>query len=268
MDIIPAVAGNKTNVINAEFVKLTIYNNLTPILATAIVVGQQYEIVTDGTTNWTSAGAPNNLVGTTFTATAVPTGTGTAYQVNIYTFSSSYNYETINNQVYSPLGGLLAVGVQNRNIKATSADTSVSLSGIDGNNIAIVLTQKIKGSKIEIIRGFYNASMQLTSTAHRFTGIITSFNIAEDRHDLVDTFTVTLSASSFQQVLKNRVAGRKTNPQSWNVWFPNDTSMNQVYSIAGAYFDFGAPVTNNTTNPSGAALTTQQAVQSTPSQQS
>ena len=109
MENIPAVANNKPLVNNAEFVKLTIYNEY-----------------------------------------------GNTANNNVYTFSSSYQEETIDGLIYSPLGGLLAVGVQQRDIRATSADTSVSLSGIDGNNMAIVLGSLIRGSKLEITRGFYN----------------------------------------------------------------------------------------------------------------
>ena len=109
MENIPAVAGNKSLVINAEFVKLTIYNDVND-----------------------------------------------SGNVTIYTFSSAYQPETIDGQVYSPMGGLLAVGIQQRDIRATSADTSLSLSGIDGNNIYVVLATKVKGSQLEITRGFYD----------------------------------------------------------------------------------------------------------------
>ena len=217
MDIIPAVAGNKTVVINAEFVKLTIFNEV-----------------------------------------------GNTANTSVYTFSSAYKEETIDGQVYSPMGGLLAVGVQQRDLRVTSADTSLSLSGIDGNNIYVVLATKIKGSKLEIIRGFYDDNYNLSNTANRFSGIVTSYNITEDRQDQDDNFTVTINASSFKSVLENRVAGRKTNQSSWQVYYPTDTSMNRVWSIAGTTFDFGAPVTAQTTNSSGAGLESQITNQSNP----
>ena len=194
MQNIPAVASNPLVLYNAEFVKLTVYNDVA------------------------------NLA-----------------NVTIHTFSSAYKEETIDGQAYTPLGGLLAVGVQQRDIRATSADTSLSLSGIDGNNIYIVLATKVKGSKLEITRGFYDANGILTSNAHRFTGIVTSYNIAEDMDTLGDSdnFTVTLNASSFKAVLENRIAGRKTNPQSWTYFNSTDSSMNNIYSISDQNFDFG-----------------------------
>jgi hypothetical protein len=222
MEIIPAVEGNKAYVNNAEFIKLTIYNDYTD---------------------------PGN--------------------VSIYTFSSAYQYETIDGQSYTPLGGLLATGVQQRDIRATSADTSVTLSGIDGNNISVVLANKIRGSELEIIRGFYGGdgnvanNYNLTSTAHRFTGIVTSYNLTEDRQDDHDNFTVTLNASSFKNVLENRIAGRKTNKNSWQEFNSADTSMDNVYSISGYAFDFGKPVTAKVVNPSSAAIESQTTNEST-----
>ena len=180
--------------------------------------------------------------------------------VNVYTFSSAYKSETINGLAYTPLGGLLAVGVQQRDIRATSADTSLSLSGIDGNNIYVVLATKVKGSKLEIIRGFYNANGILTSNAHRFTGIVTSYNISEDMDTLDDSdnFTVTLNASSFRAVLENRIAGRKTNPQSWTYFNSTDSSMNNIYSISDQNFDFGkAPLSKASTKSQAQVEATQ-----------
>jgi hypothetical protein len=204
MENIPAVAGNKPLVINAEFVKLTVYNDV------------------------------SNTANT-----------------NVYTFSSAYRSETIDGQIYTPLGGLLAVGVQQRDLRATSADTSITLSGIDGNNIYIALATKIKGSKIEITRGFYNNNYVLSNTAHRFTGIVTSYNIAEDLQIVEDSdnFTITVNASSFKTVLENRIAGRKTNQTSWQTFNSNDGSMNNIYSISDQNFDFGkAPLKKASTN--------------------
>ena len=216
MDNIPAVANNKPLVNNAEFVKLTIYNEY-----------------------------------------------GNTANNNVYTFSSSYQEENINGQFYTPLGGLLAVGVQQRDIRVTSADTSVSLSGIDGNNMAIVLGSLIRGSKLEIIRGFYDSNYNLTSNAQRFTGIITNYNISEERQDNDDNFTITLNASSFKSVLENRIAGRKTNSESWKEYNPTDTSMDRVPSLSDRSFDFGKPPIQGATTQSQAATDSGQIAQDT-----
>jgi hypothetical protein len=200
--IIPEVANNVPSVTNAEFVKLTVFNEY-----------------------------------------------GNTANTNVYTFSSSYKAETIGNTVYTPLGGLLAVGAQNRDLRVTNGDTTIALSGVSGNNIAIVLGTKIRGSEVEVLRGFYDANMNLTNTYPRFTGIVTSYSIAEDRIDQDDNFTVAISASSYKTILENRIAGRKTNKESWRFYNNNDASMDQVYSIAGVQFDFGQPSKYKTTVP-------------------
>jgi hypothetical protein len=154
------------------------------------------------------------------------------------------------------MSGLLAVGTQPRDLRVTSADTSFALSGISGNNIAIVLGTKVKGSKLEILRGFYNNNYVLTNTYPRFTGIVTSYGIGEDLetnfNGPTDNFTVTVNASSYKTVLENRIAGRKTNKSSWQVFNSIDSSMNNVYSIADQTFDFGKdPKKKATTSSAG-----------------
>jgi hypothetical protein len=178
---------------------------------------------------------------TVFNDFADPTDT------SIYTFSSAYKQETIDGQVYLPLGGLLAVGAQNRDLRVTSGDTVVALSGIGANNIFLVLGTKIRGSEILISRGFYNDSGILGNSYIRFRGIVTSYAIQEDREGDTDDFSCAVSASSYVNVLGNRIAGRKTNEESWKSFNPTDTSMDQVYSIAGVNFDFGGKATSKTT---------------------
>jgi hypothetical protein len=202
MDIIPEVGPNVTAITNAEFVKLTIFNDV------------------------------NNTA-----------------NVNVYTFSSTYKEEIIDGTAYDPLGGLLAVGAQNRDLRVTAGDTTISLSGVSGNSIFIVLDKKIRGSEIEILRGFYDDDMNLTNTYQRFTGIVTSYTIQEDREELEDTFTISLNASSYKIVLENRIAGRKTNKESWRYFNSNDASMDQVYAIAGVQFDFGQDPKGKVTVP-------------------
>jgi len=51
------------------------------VAATSITIGQTYRITFAGSTDFTLVGAANSTVGTTFTATAVGTGTGTAVLV-------------------------------------------------------------------------------------------------------------------------------------------------------------------------------------------
>ena len=137
--------------------------------------------------------------------------------VTTHTFSSAYRNETIDGDEYLALGGLLSVGSQNRDLRVTAGDTNISLSGVSGNNIQIVLDTKIRGSELEVWRGFYDDNDLLGDSYLRFTGVITNYSVQEERTDNNDNFIVTVSASSYKTVLSNRIAGRKTNEESWKV---------------------------------------------------
>jgi hypothetical protein len=174
---------------------------------------------------------------------------GNTANTSVYTFSSAYQNEIIDGTTYLPMGGLLAVGSQNRDIRVTSGDTLITLSGIGGQNIQLVLDTKIRGSEVEVYRGFYANNGVLGNTYLRFTGIITSYSVSEERADTTDNYTVVVSASSYKNVLQNRIAGRKTNEESWKFFNPSDTSMDRVYGIAGVQFDFGQDPKGRTVIP-------------------
>lgn len=256
---IPAVANNKANVTSAEFVQLVIYNNYLSTDAVDLLPGQEYIIKTSGNTAWTSIGATSNVSGTIFTANAnVANTTGTADEIEFLTFSSAYTNETIGGNVYTPLGGLLSVGVQQRSIRVSQADTSIAISGVSGNNIYDVLESQgqIRGSLVKIYRGFYNNNMVLSNAYLRFTGIVTNYGVSEEREERVDNYTITLDCSSYKSVLENRIAGRKTNKKSWQFFDSTDSSMNNITSLAGFGFDFGVDPKTRQTIPnagSGAA---------------
>lgn len=162
---------------------------------------------------------------------------------SIYTFSTSYKKETIGGVEYTPMGGLVSVGQQQRDLAVTSFDTSIGLAGVDPANISLVLANNIRGSEVEILRGFYSDGGRLTNTYSRFTGIVTSYTISEQREDDIDAFTVVINCSSYKSILENNVGGRRTNTDAWRVFYAGtDTSMDNVVNLNGAYFDFGVPV--------------------------
>lgn len=169
-------------------------------------------------------------------------GSGT----EVYTFSSSYKTESIDGYDYSPLGGLLSVSTQQRDLAATGYDTAVTLLGVDQTNIFYVLSSDylIKGSQIELYRGFYDEHYMLTSTALRYTGIITSYAIQEnlDNENMDDNYTVTVNCSNYKTVLENLRSGRFTSPSSWKNFSSTDTSMDNVPRLINSYFNFGQPV--------------------------
>lgn len=81
-DISPIIDTNGMSLVVRSYVIDNQNNEMTtPIAATAMVAGQGYVIATTGNTNYTLVGAPNNLPGTSFIATAAAAAgtTGTVY---------------------------------------------------------------------------------------------------------------------------------------------------------------------------------------------
>ncbi len=179
---------------------------------------------------------------------------------NTYTFCNAAAAITVNSITFSNLGSLLQLSDIKRDVKANSSDLSVSLTGVDGTNIAIVLGSEIKGSRIEVWRGFLDTNNQIIQSPtqqffKRYQGIVSNFSITEDWNQELRTrvATVGLSCASFRTILENRVGGVRTTPKIWQVYYPGDTSMNRVPSIAGSYFDFGnQQIATNSQSSSGA----------------
>ncbi|MBP9793778.1 MAG: hypothetical protein KBC56_07255 [Flavobacterium sp.] len=74
------VYSSRVNAIAAGRVKGSAFINRKTVLATAMVAGNEYQILTTGTSNFVTYGASANTVGINFTANAVGTGTGTVYE--------------------------------------------------------------------------------------------------------------------------------------------------------------------------------------------
>jgi hypothetical protein len=172
-----------------------------------------------------------------FVRITLPSGT-------VYGLSTSYKTETFNSTGFvtnfTPLGALVSISQQQRDLSATSFDTNIALAGVDQTQIGTIIDAGIKGGKVEMWRGFYDVDYQLISTpVLRFTGIITGYVIDENFGDMTDTFVLSLHCSSFKRVLETRIAGRFTNKNSWQNFYPNDKSMNNVAALANVRYDFG-----------------------------
>ena len=171
----------------------------------------------------------------------------------VYTFCNAAAPITVGGITFSNLGALLSVGDVQRDIKATSDDMTIQLTGINPTNVALILSSDIKGSLVEVWRGFFNSNNQIITTPttqffKRYQGIINSVSITEDFNSEARTriATCSISCSSMRRVLENRLSGVKTNQNNWQFIYPNDTSMNRVSEISNTFFDFGSPPKTNT----------------------
>ena len=183
--------------------------------------------------------------------------------LRITTPSATYRFATtpsaltipaVDASPFSGLGQLVSVGSVQRDIKSTAAETTATLVGIDTTMLALVLGAELKGSQIEMWHGFFDQAGDLITSGGTgglyqfFNGYINSFSIGEQWMEEARAYvgTATVSASSVQLILQNRIAGRYTNNNSWQFYNSGDTSMNRVNYIANInyYFGKGAPATS------------------------
>jgi hypothetical protein len=168
----------------------------------------------------------------------------------IYRFASTASPLTIpavDAQPFNALGVLIKCGDAQRDIKSTANETTFTLIGIDTAMLGWVLGQNVKGAQIEAWHGFFNTDGALITAGGTgglyqfFNGYISTFSISEEWMEEARTFvgTITVSASSIQLILQNRVAGRYTNNNSWQFFTPNDTSMDRVAFITNINYAFG-----------------------------
>jgi hypothetical protein len=165
---------------------------------------------------------------------------------NTYTFCNAAAPITVDGTTFVGLGSLLAIGDIKREMKATSADLNISLTGIDNTNIAIILSANIKGSKVELWRGFFDSNNQIITTPtqqffKRYQGYVSNYSITEDWNENLRTRVATcgISCASFRTILENRISGLTTNPIVWKKFYDGDKSMDRVPVISATYFDFG-----------------------------
>jgi len=173
-----------------------------------------------------------------------PLGSPTA----VYTYCNAGGPITVGGTTYTDLGSLMSVGDVQRDIKSTSDDMTIALTGLNPDNISIILSADVKGSIVEIWRGFLDSNNQIITTPttqffKRYQGIINNVSITEnyDEQARVRVATCSISCSSMRRILENRISGIKTNVVSWQSFYTGDTSMSRVAEIQSTFFDFGAP---------------------------
>jgi hypothetical protein len=175
---------------------------------------------------------------------------------NIYRFATTASPLTItavDALPFNALGQLIQIGDVQRDIKSTANETTFTLVGIDTAMLGWVLGQEVKGSKIEAWKGFFNTNGALITGGGQgglyqyFNGYINSFAITETWMEEARGFVgvISVAASSIQLILKNRIAGRYTNDNSWQFFSPNDTSMDRVAFVSTINYYFGKGASAN-----------------------
>jgi len=188
------------------------------------------------------------------------TATGSQTQAGMisvtYYISNCYREVTHNSKTYQALAGFLTVSEIQNNISNANDEIQVSLSAIPPNYIAAVLGTQIKGGEINIYRAFFDyRTQQVIANAvyKRFTGVISNYSVQEDLDAAGASpdvnHTITIIASSIMGVLENKISGRRTNQEDYQIFWPElnnvnyavDPSMNRVEVLFNSSFDFGKP---------------------------
>jgi hypothetical protein len=150
---------------------------------------------------------------------------------------------------YDAAGVFLSISESVSELRASSVETSIALSGIPIQYAQIVQAQRIKGSRIDVYRVFTDpvTDQVLAITGNpvfMFRGIVSNYGFSEtfNEFSLDATLVVNLSCTSLVEMLNTKITGRRTNSESMRQYYPSDTSFDRVTNLIGRPFDFGAPV--------------------------
>jgi hypothetical protein len=174
-----------------------------------------------------------------------PTG---PFTTTVLRISDRRGNTTINGEVYQGLGSLISISESSSEIRATSSELVITISGIPNTSISEIVNSKIKGSNVTIQRGLFNAVNETFlniegNPVGRFVGFVNNYSLTEE-YDIdtrTSSNTIVLTCSSSVGVLDNKISGRRTNPSSQKSFYPTDISMDRVPTLVGATFNFGAP---------------------------
>jgi len=169
-----------------------------------------------------------------------------AYTDTLLLFSDNRNTIAIGDDVYVGLGELMGVTSSTSDIKNTDSQVTVSIAGIPNTSLQEILNSRIKGSRVNIYRVFFDAAtgepLAITGNpAGRFTGFVNNYSLSEELDAVARTGTnvISLECTGLMGILGNTTKGRRTNPEDQQFWSPGDKSMDRVPGLVGAYWNFG-----------------------------
>jgi hypothetical protein len=154
---------------------------------------------------------------------------------------------------YLPAGILMSVSESVNELRASSVETAIGLSGIPIEYAQGVQALRIKGSRVEIRRVFTDpltdAPLAIAGNPiFMFQGVVTNYGFSEQYNEfsLDSSLVINLSCSSLVDMLNTKITGRRTNNESMLQFYDTDTSFNRITNLIGRPYDFGAPVTKTT----------------------
>jgi hypothetical protein len=171
-----------------------------------------------------------------------------AVGATILRFSDYRGSIVIDGETYVGLGKLLGITSTTSELKGSTGNVTITISGIPNTSIAEIMDSNLKGSPVKIYRVVFDpvTGDQLEidgNPAGRFFGFVNNYTLEEDYNieSRSSTNSIAIVCSSNMQFLESKSAGRKTNPESMKKFYPDDVSFDRVPNLVGANFNFGAP---------------------------
>lgn len=165
---------------------------------------------------------------------------------------------------YSPMGLLLGVSEFNNELKPSTGDVTITLSGIEQQNLTGIMNyfnrtsygqNSLKGSPVTIRRVFFNPATGVAlaipgNPSIRFKGYVSNYSFSDEFNQFSSSVSTTISVSctNIVSVLDNKINGRKTNTSDMNYWYPANTLSASIPGGTG----FSCRVASTTT---GGAIT-------------
>lgn len=214
----------------------------TNVVATALVAGRTYVIVSPGTTDFTLIGAANNTIGTLFIATGAGTGSGTALRT--YTVNSTFTCANI--------GTSMGTGTAFRETNTTAqretattfdiggiytiqsiGTTNFTLIGAASNTVGLVFTATGVGAGTGT--ALRKMSMGLSGSITALTGVVTALtaNTGTNTAQIATTAFATNQDIGVGQTWQDVSASRAQAPASYTNSTGKPIMVNIFTAVAG-----------------------------------
>ena len=158
----------------------------------------------------------------------------------------SIDFGTGTPEEYKGLGRLVSISSSRNELRNSSNEVTIAISGIPDSSIAEIMNSKLKGSQVEIFRVLINPQTGEVlniagNPAGRFYGLVTNFSLEETYDEVarLSTNTIGLVCTSHLGWLSQRIQGRRTNPYDQEAYFPGDKSFSKVPSLIGVTYNWG-----------------------------
>lgn len=164
------------------------------------------------------------------------------------TFSDAMYDIEYDSATYTGLGRLLSVSATSSELRTSSNQVTVTISGIPNSSTREIIESEFKTANIRIWRAFFaqtgewiDDSTLPTNPVGKFKGFVNSISYFEDwdSQARVAANTIQFDCQSYIDILAKKTAGRQTNPRSMKQFYPTDTSFDRTPTIAGSKWNFG-----------------------------